>query len=176
MIFGTVDKELSKDICAQLMCIRSRLNHPSPSATAVKEIDIYINSPGGSVTDGMAIYDLIQMMKSEGWTIKTTCVGLAASMGSILLLSGSDGHRSITEFGEVLLHQPLIGGVIEGQATDLQISCEHMCRTRAKLYKIIQKVTGESMEKIEKDCNRDYWLDAAQAKAYGPNGIVNTIK
>ena len=129
-----------------------------------KDIYLYINSPGGSITDGMAIYDTIQYIKSDVCTI---CVGLAASMGSVLLAAGTKGKRYALPNSEVLIHQPLIGGGLSGQTTEIKIHADHMVRTREKLNKILSERTGQSIETIEKDTERDHYMTAVEAKEYG---------
>ena len=129
-----------------------------------KDIYLYINSPGGSITDGMAIYDTIQYIKSDVCTI---CVGLAASMGSVLLAAGTKGKRYALPNSEVLIHQPLIGGGLSGQTTEIKIHADHMVRTREKLNKILSERTGQSIETIEKDTERDHYMTAEEAKEYG---------
>ena len=130
-----------------------------------KDIYLYINSPGGSITDGMAIYDTIQYIKSDVCTI---CVGLAASMGSVLLAAGTKGKRYALPNSEVLIHQPLIaGGGLSGQTTEIKIHADHMVRTREKLNKILSERTGQPIETIEKDTERDNYMTAQEAKEYG---------
>lgn len=130
-----------------------------------KDIYLYINSPGGSITDGMAIYDTIQYIKSDVCTI---CVGLAASMGSVLLAAGTKGKRYALPNSEVLIHQPLIaGGGLSGQTTEIKIHADHMVRTREKLNKILSERTGQPIETIEKDTERDNYMTAQEAKDYG---------
>lgn len=129
-----------------------------------KDIYLYINSPGGSITDGMAIYDTIQYIKSDVCTI---CVGLAASMGSVLLAAGTKGKRYALPNSEVLIHQPLIGGGLSGQTTEIKIHADHMVRTREKLNRILSERTGQSIETIEKDTERDHYMTAVEAKEYG---------
>ena len=130
-----------------------------------KEIHLYINSPGGSITDGMAIVDTINYIKSP---VSTICVGLAASMGAVLLASGEKGKRFATPNAEVLIHQPLIaGGGLSGQTTEIKIHADHMVKTREKLNKILSDRTGQPLEIIEKDTERDNYMTAEQALAYG---------
>ena len=130
-----------------------------------KDIYLYINSPGGSITDGMAIYDTMQYIKSDVCTI---CVGLAASMGSVLLAAGTKGKRYALPNSEVLIHQPLIaGGGLSGQTTEIKIHADHMVKTREKLNSILSERTGQTLEKIEKDTERDNYMTAAEAKEYG---------
>ena len=130
-----------------------------------KDIYLYINSPGGSITDGMAIYDTIQYIKSDVCTI---CVGLAASMGSVLLAAGTKGKRYALPNSEVLIHQPLIaGGGLSGQTTEIKIHADHMVRTREKLNKLLSERTGQSLETIERDTERDNYMTAEEALKYG---------
>ena len=130
-----------------------------------KDIYLYINSPGGSITDGMAIYDTIQYIKSDVCTI---CVGLAASMGSVLLAAGTKGKRYALPNSEVLIHQPLIaGGGLSGQTTEIKIHADHMVKTREKLNKILSERTGQPLDVIEKDTERDNYMTAEEAKKYG---------
>ena len=130
-----------------------------------KEISFYINSPGGSITDGMAIVDTINYIKSP---VSTICVGMAASMGAVLLASGAKGKRFATPNSEILIHQPLImGGGISGQTTEIQIHADQMVKTRAKLNKILSDATGQSIEQIEKDTDRDHYMTSEEALKYG---------
>jgi len=130
-----------------------------------KEINLYINSPGGSITDGMAIVDTINYIKCP---VSTICVGMAASMGAVLLASGAKGKRYATPNAEILIHQPLIGGGgLSGQTTEIKIHADHMVRTREKLNKLLSERTGQSLETIEKDTERDNYMTAEQALAYG---------
>ena len=130
-----------------------------------KDIYLYINSPGGSITDGMAIYDTMKYIKSDVCTI---CVGLAASMGSVLLAAGKKGKRYALPNSEVLIHQPLIaGGGLSGQTTEIKIHADHMVKTREKLNKILSERTGQPLDVIEKDTERDNYMTAEEAKKYG---------
>ena len=130
-----------------------------------KDIYLYINSPGGSITDGMAIYDTMLYFKSDVCTI---CVGLAASMGSVLLAAGKKGKRYALPNSEVLIHQPLIAGVcLSGQTTEIKIHADHMVKTREKLNKILSERTGQPLDVIEKDTERDNYMTAEEAKKYG---------
>jgi ATP-dependent Clp protease protease subunit len=128
-----------------------------------KPIYLYINSPGGSVTAGMAIYDTMQYIKSE---VVTICVGLAASMGAFLLASGSPGKRLALPHARIMIHQPM-GGTGRRQATDIDIEAKEILRVRQQLNEIIANRTGQSIERIEKDTDRDYFLSAEEAVAYG---------
>ena len=132
-----------------------------------KEIDLYINTPGGSITDGMAIVDTMNYIKCP---VSTICVGLAASFGAVLLANGEKGKRYATPNSEILIHQPLIGGQgggISGQATEIKIHADHMIRTREKLNKLLSEKTGQSIETIERDTERDHYMTAQEALEYG---------
>lgn len=130
-----------------------------------KEICLYINSPGGSISDGMAIVDTINYIKCP---VSTICVGMAASMGAVLLACGEKGKRYATPNAEVMIHQPLIGGGgLSGQTTEIKIHADHMVRTREKLNKLLSEKTGQSLEVIERDTERDNYMTAEQALAYG---------
>ena len=136
-----------------------------------KEISLYINSPGGSITDGMAIYDTINYIKCP---VSTICVGLAASMGAVLLTSGTKGRRLATPNAEILIHQPLIQGGLAGQTTEIKIHADHMVKTREKLNKILSERTGQPLEKINIDTERDNYMTAQEALEYGLiDGIVD---
>lgn len=127
-----------------------------------KDINLYINTPGGSVTSGMAIYDTMRYIKPD---IATICVGMAASMGAILLAGGASGKRSALPHSKIMIHQPWIGG-LQGQTTDIEIHAREMLKTRDTLYNILAKHTGKSIEQITKDCDRDYFLTSEEAKEY----------
>ena len=130
-----------------------------------KEIYLYINSPGGSITDGLAIVDTINYIKCP---VSTICIGLAASMGAVLLASGTKGKRYATRNSEILIHQPLIGGGgLSGQATEIKIHSDHLIKTREKLNKILSEKTGQSIEIIEQDTERDNYMTAEEALEYG---------
>ena len=132
-----------------------------------KEIFLYINSPGGSITDGMGIVDTMNYIKCP---VTTICVGLAASFGAVLLANGEKGKRFATPNSEILIHQPLIGGQgggISGQATEIKIHADHMIRTREKLNKLLSEKTGQPIEQIEKDTDRDHYMSAQEALEYG---------
>lgn len=131
-----------------------------------KDISFYINSPGGSITDGMAIYDTMRYIKCD---VSTICVGMAASMASVLLAAGAKGKRLALPNSEILIHQPLIGGQVglQGQATDIKIHADHLVRTRSKLNSILSACTGQPLERIEQDTERDNYMTAEEAKAYG---------
>ncbi len=129
-----------------------------------KEISFYINSPGGSITDGMAIVDTMNYIKCP---VSTICIGLAASMGSVLLASGEKGKRFATPNSEILIHQPLISGGLSGQTTEIKIHADHMVKTREKLNKLLSERTGQSLEQIERDTERDHYMTAEEALKYG---------
>jgi ATP-dependent Clp protease protease subunit len=127
-----------------------------------KDINFYINSPGGSVTSGMAIYDTMRYIKSD---VSTICVGIAASMGAFLLAGGEKGKRFALPNAEILIHQPM--GGTRGQATDIQIHAEHIIRTRQKMNEILAANTGKSLEEVIRDTDRDYYMTAEEALSYG---------
>ncbi len=128
-----------------------------------KDIFLYINSPGGSITSGMAIYDTMQHVKPD---VQTICVGMAASMGAFLLAAGAKGKRSALPNSEIMIHQPLMSG-LGGQATEIEIHAKHLVRTRERLNNILAERTGQPLEKIERDTDRDYFMTAEEAKEYG---------
>ena len=140
-----------------------------------REISLYINSPGGSITDGMGIVDTMNYIKCP---VSTICVGLAASFGAVLLANGEKGKRFATPNAEILIHQPLIGGNgIAGQTTEIKIHADHMIKTREKLNKLLSDKTGQSIETIERDTERDHWMTAEEALKYGLiDGIMDKRK
>lgn len=129
---------------------------------STKDIYLYINSPGGSVSAGLAIYDTMKFIKPD---VATICVGLAASMGAVLLAGGADGKRSALPHSKIMIHQPWVGG-ISGQASDIEIQAREMMKTRDTLYKILSEHTGKSIEQITKDCDRDYFMTSEEAVDY----------
>lgn len=131
------------------------------------DIHLYINSPGGSVTAGMAIYDAIRRCHND---VVTICTGMAASMGAFLLASGSRGKRMATPEAEIMIHQPL--GGVQGQASEIELVAQHIIRTKNRLNKILADVSGKPIEVIARDTDRDYWLSAEEAKEYG---LIDTI-
>jgi len=153
---GVVEDEKANLIIAQMLFLNGE--------DSKSDIHFYINSPGGSVSSGLAIYDTMQFIRCD---VNTYCVGLAASMGAVLLMGGTKGKRFALPNSSVLLHQPLIRGNITGPATDLQIEAEEMLRVQARLYRIISSHTGKPLKQIEEDCDRNYWLDAKQSLEYG---------
>lgn len=157
---GPVTDETANLVVAQLLFL-SNEDHKT-------DIHLYINSPGGSVTAGLGVYDTMQFVRCD---VATYCIGSAASMGAVLLMAGAKGKRHILPNGRVLLHQPLIGGV-SGQATDLGIQAKEMLRTRERLYNIMSQATGNNYDAIARDCERDKWLDAQESLDYG---VVDSI-
>ena len=127
-----------------------------------RDIQIYINSPGGSVSAGLGIYDTMQLIASD---VATICTGLAASMGAVLLTAGAKGKRTALPHSRIMIHQPLGGA--EGQASDIEITAKQMARTKKELYQILSDHTGQSVKRIEKDADRDYWMTSAEACDYG---------
>lgn len=127
-----------------------------------KDISLYINSPGGSIVDGMAIYDTMQYIKPD---VSTICMGMAASMGAFLLAGGTKGKRFALPNAEIMIHQPL--GGTRGQATDIQIHAEHIMKTKKRMNEMLSENTGQPLKKIEKDVERDYFMSAVEGKAYG---------
>jgi len=127
-----------------------------------KDIYLYINSPGGSVSAGLAIYDTMKYIRAD---VSTICVGLAASMGAVLLAGGEDGKRSSLPHSKIMIHQPWVGG-LSGQTADIEIHAKEMLKTRETLYKILADHTGKTINQITKDCDRDYFLSAEEAKSY----------
>jgi len=152
---GPVSDAVANTVIAQLLF----LEHEDPK----KDIQLYINSPGGSVTAGMAIYDAMQYVKPD---VATMCVGIAASMGAFLLAAGKKGKRFTLPNSEILLHQVAVDS-IGGQATEIEISARQILKTKARLNQILAKSTGQTLAKVEKDTERDFWLSAEEAKAYG---------
>lgn len=155
-LWGVVDDKSAKDIVSKLLL----LDADKPG----EEIKFYINSPGGVVTSGMVMYDTMQMIKSP---VSTICMGLAASMGSILLSGGEKGKRFIFPHGEVMIHQPSLGGYIQGVSADLEIQAEQTKRVKEIGAGILAKNCGKTVEQIMKDFDRDYWMNAEQAIQYG---------
>ncbi len=155
IFIGTpIDDYVANSVVAQMLFLASE--------DSDKDISLYINSPGGSVTAGMAIFDTMQYIKPQ---VSTICVGLAASMGSLLLTAGAKGKRFALPNSEIMIHQPL--GGVRGQASDIKIHAEWILKTRHKLNNIYAERTGQPLERIEKDTDRDNWMSAEEAKAYG---------
>ena len=150
---GEINDQSANIIVAQLLYLDSESN---------EDIELYINSPGGSITAGMAIYDTMNFIKSK---VSTICIGMAASMGAFILSSGEKGKRMSLPNSEIMIHQPLGGA--SGQATEIKIAAEHIIKIKNKLNNILAKNTGKDINKIEKDTERDYFLSADEAKKYG---------
>lgn len=155
MLSDEVNDVTASLIVAQLLYLES--------ADPDKDIHLYINSPGGSISSGFAIYDTMQHIKPD---VSTICVGMAASMGAFLLTAGAKGKRYALPNSEVMIHQPLIRG-LGGQATDVKIHADWLLRTKSKLNVLLSEKTGQPLEKIERDVERDYFMSAEEAKAYG---------
>jgi len=153
---GPVTDESANAIIAQMLF----LSNDDPKS----DIQFYINSPGGSVSAGLGIIDTMRYLRCD---VATTCIGMAASMGACLLAAGTKGKRACLPNSQVMLHQPLIGGVLQGPATDLGIEAQHMIRLRERLYKLMSEYTGKSPEIIHRDFDRNKWLFAEEAVAYG---------
>ncbi len=156
---GPIDDHVANLIIAQLLF----LEHTDPK----KDISLYINSPGGQIQSGLAILDTMNHIKCD---VSTICVGMAASMGAVILSAGKKGKRFVLPNSEVMIHQPLTG--IEGQASDIEITAKHILKLKENLYKILAKNTGKPYAQVEKDGDRDYWMDAEESKKYG---IVDEI-
>ena len=164
-LWGVVDDKSAKEVVSKFLLLEA--DKPG------EEIKFYINSPGGVVTSGMVMYDTMRMMKSP---VSTICMGLAASMGSILLSGGVKGKRFIYPHGEVMIHQPSLGGHIRGVSADLEIQAVQTKKVKEIGAKILAQNCGKTMEQIMKDFDRDYWMDAKGAIEYGiVDGIVENI-
>lgn len=162
-LWGVVDDKSAKDITARLLYLEA--------IDPGKEITFYINSPGGIVTSGMVIYDTMQMISSP---VSTVCMGMAASMGSILLSGGAKGRRFIFPHGEVMIHQPSGGG--QGTSADLEIMAEQIRKTKEMGAKLLAGNCSQSFEKVMKDFDRDYWMDADESVKYGiVDGVINKL-
>ena len=155
-LWGVVEDKSAREVVSKFMLLEA--DKPG------EEIKFYINSPGGVVTSGMVIYDTMKMLKSP---VSTICMGLAASMGSILLSGGVKGKRFIYPHGEVMIHQPSLGGYIQGVSKDLEIQAEQTRKVKAIGAKILADNCGKSVDQIMKDFDRDYWMNAKEAIAYG---------
>ena len=151
---GAIDDDVANTVVAQLLFLEME----DPDA----DICLYINSPGGSVTAGMAIYDTMQYIKPQ---VRTVCIGMAASMGAFLLMAGQKGKRCALPNSEVMIHQPLGGA--QGQATDVAIRAEWLMRTKKKMTAMMAEMSGQDIEKVKADCERDYFMTAEEALAYG---------
>ena len=155
-ITGPIDDDLANLVIAQLLF----LSNEDPHA----DVNLYVNSPGGSISAGLAVYDTMQFIRPD---VNTYCVGMAASMGAVLLTGGTKGKRFVLPNSRVLIHQPLITGVLTGPATELDIEAREIIRLRKRLYEILAGDTGQDVEAIERDCDRNKWLDASEAIEYG---------
>ena len=165
VFMGVVDDKSAKEVVTKLLL----LDADKPGA----EIKLYINSPGGVVTSGMVIYDTMKMIKSP---LSTICMGLAASMGSILLSAGAKGHRYIYPHGEVMIHQPSLGGYYQATSADIEIQANQILKTKQLGAKILAENCGKTVEQILADFDRDYWMDASEAVSYGiVDSILNKI-
>ena len=154
-LWGGIDDESAQDIVQKILYFDGLNND---------DITMYINSPGGVISSGLAVYDAMQYAKSD---IKTVCMGQAASMGAVLLCAGTKGKRSAWENARVLIHQPLVAGNVFGPASDIEIQAEEMVRIRDGLNKILSQHTGQDVQRIEHDTDRDYFMSAVEAKEYG---------
>jgi ATP-dependent Clp protease protease subunit len=153
---GQVDDESANLVIAQMLFLSNE--------DAKSDINFYINSPGGAVTAGLAVYDTMRFLRCE---VATYCIGQAASMGAILFTAGAKGKRFMLNNSRILLHQPLINGVLEGPATDLDIQAKEILRIRGRIYEILAHHTGKSLEQITTDCDRNRWLEAKESVEYG---------
>jgi ATP-dependent Clp protease, protease subunit len=164
-MWGIVDDKSAKDVVTKLLLLEA--DKPG------EEIKFFISSPGGSVTSGMVIYDTMKLIKSP---VSTICMGLAASMGSILLSGGEKGRRFIFPHGEVMIHQPSLGGHIQGVSADMEIHAEQILRTKEMGARILAENTGQTIERIRKDFERDYWMEAEKAVEYGiVDKVINKL-
>lgn len=155
IFMGTgIDDQIANIVTAQLLFLES--------TDANKDIQIYINSPGGGVYAGLGIYDTMQIIKPD---VATICTGMAASMGAVLLTAGAAGKRSALKHSRIMIHQPLGGA--QGQASDMEITLKEILKLKKELYEILAEHSGQPFEKIEKDSDRDYWMIASEAKEYG---------
>jgi ATP-dependent Clp protease, protease subunit len=155
-ISGPIDDSAANLVIAQMLFLSNE--------DTKTDIHLYINSPGGSITAGLAVYDTMQFLRCD---VATYCVGQAASMAAVLLAGGKAGKRFLLANNRILIHQPLISGELIAPATDLDIEAKEILRLRARLYTILARHTGQTAEKIEKDCDRNLWLDADEAIGYG---------
>jgi len=153
---GGVDDQLANLIVAQLLFLSNE--------DAKSDIHMYINSPGGSVSAGLSIFDTMQYLRCD---VATYNVGMAASMGAVIFCGGAKGKRFVLPHSRTLLHQPLLSGIMEGSATDLSIEAEEIIRLRKALYEILSSRSGKAMDQVERDCDRNKWLDARESIEYG---------
>jgi len=164
-LWGVVDDKSAREVVTKLLL----LDADKPGA----DIKLYINSPGGVVTSGMVMYDTMKMIQSP---VSTICMGLAASMGSILLSAGAKGHRYIYPHGEVMIHQPSLGGYYQATSADIEIQANQILKTKQLGAKILAENCGKTVEQILADFDRDYWMDATEAVNYGiVDGILNKL-
>lgn len=159
MVTGPIEPNMANIIKVQLLFLESE----DPNS----DIIMYIDSPGGEVATGMGIYDTMQYVKPD---IRTICVGMAASMGSLILMGGTKGKRSALPNAEIMIHQP--SGGAKGKATDVEANLEHLLKTKIKLHNIYAELTGQDIEKIKTDMEKDYWLTPLEAKEYG---LIDTV-
>ncbi len=153
---GGIDDETANLIIAQMLFLSNE--------DTKTDIHFYVNSPGGGITAGLAVYDTMRFLRCD---VATYCVGQAASMGAVLFAAGAAGKRSMLPNSRVLLHQPMISGVLTGAATDLEIEAKEILRLRSRLYSILSEHTGKDAQDVEKDCDRNLWLEADEAVEYG---------
>ena len=153
ILTGEIDDAMSSSICAQLLYLSSISSEP---------IQMYINSPGGSVSAGLAIYDIMKYIRCD---VSTICMGICASMAAVLLSAGTQGKRSALSNSEIMIHQPM--GGMQGQAKDMEIAALHIQKLKERLYSILSENTQQSNEALRRDCDRDYYMDAKEALAYG---------
>ncbi len=156
---GAIDDDVANIVIAQLLFLESE--------DSKKDITLYINSPGGQIQSGLAIVDAMHHIKPD---VSTVCVGMAASMGAIILSQGKKGKRFSLPNAEVMIHQPLTG--VEGQASDIEITARHILKLKDKLYEMLAEATGKTKVQLEKDGDRDYWMSADEAKKYGVVDMV----
>src|SRR6476469_4039762 len=156
IVGGAISDDTANTIIAQMLF----LSNDDPKT----DIQLYVNSPGGSVSAGLGIIDTMKFLRCD---VATTCIGMAASMGACLLAAGTKGKRSVLQNSQVMLHQPLIGGVLQGPATDLGIEAQHMLRLRDRLYHLMANFTGKTADLIHRDFDRNKWLFADEAVSYG---------
>ena len=156
---GAIDDDVANIVIAQLLFLESE--------DGKKDITLYINSPGGQIQSGLAIVDAMHHIKPD---VSTVCVGMAASMGAIILSQGKKGKRFSLPNAEVMIHQPLTG--VEGQASDIEITARHIIKLKDKLYEMLAEATGKTKVQLEKDGDRDYWMSADEAKKYGVVDMV----
>lgn len=158
-VAGEIRDDMANTIVAQLLHLEQE--------SSDKDITLYVNSPGGSVSAGMAIIDTMHFIKPK---VSTVCIGLAASMGAMILSQGEKGKRHSLPNSRVMIHQPLSG--VQGQASDIAITAEQVIKTKKRLAKMIADSSGQKLDKVEKDMDRDYWMEASEAKKYG---IIDSV-